>query len=192
MDVKNWWQPIPGHGKLPPHYKPLTRSSGFSVKWGWAQAQGKDDMNVVRAFVLVGLMALSAHAQAQQGDYCFDPYRSHYQRGTDMYWREQIAHWMQLYTVAQGELDRTEQNRQLAEIRIRYPVRAGVPSRDIPRLPQVLANATALKKYYQELNALALFCLNRASMSERLAMAHDNYFDAPPVKFRRPVPPVQR
>lgn len=149
-------------------------------------------MTIGRALALAGLLALSTQAQAQQGDYCFDPYRSHYRQGTDMYWREQIAHWMQLYTVVQGELDRTEQNRQLAEVRIRYPAWSGVASKDVSRLPVQLANATALKKYYQDLNTLAVFCLNRASQSELFAAAHDDYFDAPPVRLKRPVPPALR
>lgn len=149
-------------------------------------------MNIGRGFVLAGLLALSAQVQAQQGDYCYDPYRSHYRRGTELYWREQMAHWMLLNTRTRGELERAEQNRQLAAVRIRYPAAAGIAPNEIPRLPQVLARATAVWQYYAELNALSLFCLDRASQSEHYAAGHGDFFDAPPVRFRRPVPPLQR
>ena len=143
--------------------------------------------------VLVGLFGfLACSAQAGNvvvGDYCFDPYRAHYEYGTSMFWHEQIAHWTQLRTMVLTQLEQTARNRQQIELKIKYPVQAGVSPAEGARLPRSLASVTAVQKYYNGMYALSMFCMYRATANAERATDMKGVFDAPPVKYPRPLPP---
>lgn len=140
---------------------------------------------------LFGFLACSAQAGGVVGDYCFDPYRAHYEYGTSMFWHEQIAHWTQLRTMVLTQLEQTSRSRQQIELKIKYPVQAGVSPAEGARLPRSLANVTAVQKYYNGMYALAMFCMYRATANAERATEMKGVFDAPPVKYPRPMPPQQ-